>query len=322
MVQPGDPPGRAALTAFAARGDDVVDEGLDQGGEGKGDHQAHGDDDQVALHQEVLEAPACWFPFVEVPHPLSRPRLPRVRRRVGPEPARASAGGGGRTFGVSGPNHRESAQREAQHVDEPSPVKKSTRLALERAANRRADLREPRRDPQRAQRRADDEPRQRANEVLKAAKALLALPSKIRPPAAAATPGTIQPGGREVGGTRARRALHAPSTRMLTPPERHSRNASQAMPRLPFVADRVGVHLPGSTEINTPPRRGITAQEAFRMVWWKRVAQQPSKRSPTQISITAALDAATCSWVGATCRLTSPLYSKSLMRRCGRSTAT
>ena len=39
--------------------------------------------------------------------------------------------------------------------------------------------------------------------------------------------------------------------------------------------------------------------------------------STADSAITAALDAATCSWVGAR-RLTSPLYSKSLMRRCGQ----
>jgi hypothetical protein len=46
---------RAAPGGIDQRRDDVVGECLDERAECEGDNQAHGNDDEVALHQEVLE---------------------------------------------------------------------------------------------------------------------------------------------------------------------------------------------------------------------------------------------------------------------------
>jgi hypothetical protein len=52
-----EPGGAATAGRVHERGDDVVREGLDEGAERKRDDEADRHHDQVALHQEVLEAP-------------------------------------------------------------------------------------------------------------------------------------------------------------------------------------------------------------------------------------------------------------------------
>src|SRR5579875_818774 len=72
------PPQALAGGAAAGRGvdqrrDDVVRERLDQRAERQRDHQAHGNDDQIALHQEVLEA--SQHPALPLLLPRSTPAL-------------------------------------------------------------------------------------------------------------------------------------------------------------------------------------------------------------------------------------------------------
>jgi hypothetical protein len=94
----------------------------------------------------------------------------------------------------------------------------------------------------------------------------LALPGKIRPPAAAATPGTISSHSRAGvyadgprNGIRAANAPSATSTTPLSAPRLLGTRSRPAMLRFPFVADRAGAHCP-AVLLRPIPRQGAESQ--------------------------------------------------------------